>query len=237
MIHGSTDAPVSLRGKEFAAMRDAELVRAAQAGSHTAFAELQTLYSRHLYRTIFRITRHREDAEDALQDTFLRAYLALNAFQGKSTFLSWLTRIAINSALMVLRKRRARSANLFEVPIEPKDEVPSLEIRDTCLNPEQTYDQLQRCIRMLRAIERLNPKLRGPLEIRMEHGCSLEEIARTLGITVASVKTRLHRARARLNRAHVTGSRGSGRYAHSSSNRQDLKANTMNRELPCLNCN
>src|SRR5271163_2522748 len=119
------------------ASRDLELVAAARAGSNAAFEELQSRYSRRLYRRIQFITRNHEDAEDALQETFLHAYLALDSFEGRSQFASWLTRIAINSALMVLRRRRTRA----EVPFEPSSESgePALtvDVRDTTLNPEQ----------------------------------------------------------------------------------------------------
>lgn len=83
------------------------LVSAACEGSSSAFGQLQTLYSRHLYRTIMRITKNKEDAEDVLQDTFMCAFLSLRSFERRSSFYSWLTRIGINSALMLLRKRRA----------------------------------------------------------------------------------------------------------------------------------
>src|SRR5580658_10918841 len=110
---------------------DLELVAAAKAGSNAAFEELQSRYSHRLYRRIQSITRNHEDAEDALQDTFLRAYLSLDSFEGRSQFSSWLTRIAINSALMLLRRRRTRA----EVPLEPASESgePALAIdaRDT----------------------------------------------------------------------------------------------------------
>ena len=90
------------------------VVSAAQKGRPTTFAELYAIYSRRLYRTIIAITRNPADAEDALQVTFLRAYLALDTFEGRSSVYSWLLRIAINSALMILRKRRARPEALLD---------------------------------------------------------------------------------------------------------------------------
>ena len=85
------------------------IVAAAQAGSSAAFAELHSIYSGRLYQTILSITRNPHDAEEALQETFFKAYRAIKTFEGKSKIYSWLTRIAINSALMILRKRRIRS--------------------------------------------------------------------------------------------------------------------------------
>ena len=184
--------------KEAAALRDAELVAAARAGSSTAFAELQRLYSRPLYSTIFGIIRNREDAEDALQDTFLRTYLSLHSFEGRSSFYSWITRIGINSALMILRKRRVRAEVSCEYPSDASDESHPFDVGDSALNPEQICDQRQRCSQTLRAIERLEPNLRSAIQLQMTRECSLKEIAQTLKITEAAVKARLYRARMRL---------------------------------------
>jgi hypothetical protein len=90
------------------AVREVGIMTAPGTGSTMALDELQKEYSSRLFKTILRITKNWEDAEDALQDTFLRAYLALHGFGGRSSVYSWLTRIAINSALMVLRRSRSR---------------------------------------------------------------------------------------------------------------------------------
>lgn len=185
--------------KQQSALQDTELVAAALNGSSDAFAKLEGLYSQRLYNTIFRIIRNREDAEDVLQDTFLHAYLALRSFEGRSSVYSWLTRIAINSALMLLRKRCNRPEVCFGLSGEPESDVLYLEPRDPCLNPEQICDQQQRCANIYRAIERLRDNLREPLQTRVTHGGSLEDIATKLDITKATVKSRLFRARVRLN--------------------------------------
>jgi RNA polymerase sigma-70 factor (ECF subfamily) len=184
------------RSKSDAVALEAELVIAAQAGSKEAFEELQKLHWYRLYRTVFSITKNREDAEDVLQDTFFRAYSALVTFEGRSKFGSWLTRIAINTALMSIRKRRARPEIFMEQSSESDED--SLDIRDSGLNPEQVYDQRQRCLGMLRALERLDPKLQAPIRIRTLLECSTKEIAETLDVSVATAKTRLHRGRRRL---------------------------------------
>lgn len=88
--------------------REVEIMTVPQTGSTTTFDELQKMYSSRLFKTILRITKNWEDAEDALQDTFLRGYVAVHGLEGRSSVYSWLTRIAINSALMVLRRRRSR---------------------------------------------------------------------------------------------------------------------------------
>jgi len=185
-------------GKDDIARRDLELVAAAKAGSSAAFEELQNVYSRRLYNRIFAITRNREDAEDALQDTFLRTYVALASFEGRSQFSSWLTRIAITSALMTLRKRRRRAEVSFEAPSASSEQAPSLDFRDTALNPEQVYEQRQRCYRALRAVHKLHPKLKATLSTWMKEESSMREVAQVLDLSVAAVKARLHRARKRL---------------------------------------
>jgi RNA polymerase sigma-70 factor (ECF subfamily) len=200
---------------EPAQLRDSRLASAALAGCADAFAELQQLYSRRLYSTIFRIIKNREDAEDVLQETFLRAYLALHSFEGRSSFYSWLTRIGINSALMVLRKRRARPEIVTNSTDESQDEIFHFEIKDPGLNPEQLLDQRQRCANIERAIEKLDSSLRIPLKTRVVHESSLGEIAETLDISLASVKSRLFRARVRLSASQTF--RNSARKQHVSS--------------------
>lgn len=193
------DISLSLTRSEQAKLRDEQLVSAARAGEPDAFAALQSHYSRRVYSTILAITKNHEDAEDALQDTFLRAYLALRNFQGRSSFYSWLTRIAMNSALMILRKRRSHPEVSFDPVYESGDDFPPFEVQDSALNPEQIYDQRQRCVHMLSAIQKLTPNLRGPIRTRMAHGSSLKKIARDFGISEAAVKSRLGRARAQLS--------------------------------------
>jgi len=193
------DHQITLDFRQKRAMRDRRLVSEAQAGASDSFDQLQLLYRHKLYNTIFAITKNREDAEDALQDTFLRAYVALRHFEGRSSVYSWLTRIAINSALMILRRRRVRAEVFFDSPSNDRDVCHSLEVLDTALNPEQTCAQQQRWTAVLRAIERLDPKLKAPVQVLLTRECSMNEIAETLDITVAAVKARLHRARRRLS--------------------------------------
>jgi RNA polymerase sigma-70 factor, ECF subfamily len=178
--------------------RDLEIVAAAQAGSTTAFDELQKLYSSRLFKTILRITKNREDAEDALQDTFLRAYVALRGFEARSSVYSWLTRIAINSALMILRRRRSRREALFIASFEEEDDLFPLEIKDPASNPEQLCDLLQRSEHLLHAIRKLEPQVRALIEIRLAGEYSMKEMANILNISTSAVKARLYRARAHL---------------------------------------
>jgi RNA polymerase sigma-70 factor (ECF subfamily) len=181
--------------KPAAAQRDDELVSAAKAGSSAAFEELQNLYSRRLFRTIFAITKHREDAEDVLQDTLLRAFLSLQTFEGRSSIYSWLTRIAINSALMLVRKRRIRAVVCAEPLGELGGEMVPLEIKEPSPNPEELFDQSQQYLGALKDIQRLKPGLRSALLVRLQSDSSITDIARELDVSVAAIKSRLHRAR------------------------------------------
>lgn len=177
-------------------------VLGAQIDSPIAFQNLYALYSRRLYKSIVSITKNPQDAEDALQDTFLRAYLAIHTFEGKSSIYSWLTRIAINSALTILRRQRVRAEILFDPQPDPQFESHSLQVRDNALNPEEACDLNQRHFKTLRAIRRLDPRLRAPIRMQLMHGSSMKEISHVLNISVAAVKARLYRARKHLSGVH-----------------------------------
>jgi RNA polymerase sigma-70 factor (ECF subfamily) len=187
--------PMNLPNVQSPPGRDAQLVSEAKAGSKDAFSELQNLYSRRLYNTVLRITKNHEDAEDVLQETFLRVHLALGGFEGRSSFYSWATRIAINSALMVLRRRRARPEFSFDLSSGEGYDVPHFEIKDSSPNPEQIYHEREQLRRILHSIDNLQPKMQETIQLSMDRECSMKEIARTLGISVASAKSRLYRAR------------------------------------------
>jgi RNA polymerase sigma-70 factor (ECF subfamily) len=181
-----------------------EIVLAAQAGSAAAFGELYSTYSRRLFQTILSITRNPHDAEEALQETFLRAYLAITAFEGKSQIYTWLTRIAINTALMVLRRQRVRPEVLFDPQPDDRSETIFFEPMDSAPNPEESYDLHQRQLKILRALRRLRPHLREPIRMQVLNEWSIREISRALNISEAAVKSRIHRARQQLSTSRVS---------------------------------
>ena len=176
-----------------------DIVSAAQAGSSTAFAELHSTYSRRLFQTILSITRNPHDAEEALQETFLRAYLAIKTFEGKSKIYTWLTRIAVNTALMVLRKRRACPEVLFDPQPDDRCEAFTFEVKDSAPNPEELCVLHQRQLKAWRALRRLRPHLRAPIRMQVMHGWSIREISQALNVSEAAVKSRIHRARQQLS--------------------------------------
>jgi RNA polymerase sigma-70 factor, ECF subfamily len=201
------------------------LVTEARLGSSAAFADLRDIYARRIYHKLLIMTNNRQDAEDALQDTFLRAYLALHTFEGRSSFHTWVTSIAINSALMILRKRRRRSEVSFDVPTENEDARTAFELPYMGPSPEHICDQRQRYACILRSIVKLQPRLRQVVEMRMMGECSIKEMAGTLNISEAAVKSRLCRARARL--ASITAVRDSARAGHSHNSAGALAPGTM----------
>ena len=192
------DNDVSRSGGYTSSLSDQHLVLAARSGCRSAFNELWNLYSRRVYSTVFNITKNTQDAEDALQDAFFRAFLALESFEGRSSFYSWVTRIAINSALGMLRKRRCRPESSHAPSFEHEDERIPMEIIDLAPGPEQICDQEQRCARLMQAIERLPKNLQEIVQKRLTEDCSLKEVASRLKISVPAAKSRLHRARTRL---------------------------------------
>ncbi len=184
---------------------DQHLVLAARSGCRTAFNELWDLYSRRIYRTTLSITKNAQDAEDALQDSFLRAFLALETFEGRASFYTWLTRIAINSALGILRKRGCRPETSLNSTSQPEVENTPEELKDSAPNPEQIFEQQQKHARLMQAIHRLPANLREAVQAHIAGDCSVKEVACQLNISQAAAKSRLYRARTRLGSLTTAG--------------------------------
>jgi RNA polymerase sigma-70 factor (ECF subfamily) len=195
-----------------------DLVAAARSGSSAAFAELREIYGQRVYGKLLTITRNKEDAEDALQETFLRAYMALERFEGRSTFYTWITTIAINSALMILRRRRRLAEVSFDSAGEAEDSIPAFQFEDTRPSPEHVCGYRQRHASLLRSMSRLQPPLRQAIEMRIMGERSIREIAQALAISEVAVKSRLSRARARLTSEQT--SRNPRRTPHASGRMQ-----------------
>ena len=173
------------------------LVAAAKSGDGSAFEELVNRYERKIFRLAMNITGNREDAEDAMQDAFFKAYANLKNFQGDSRFYTWLVRIAANEALMRLRKRRPNQFSLDE-PVEGDDDLVPREIEDWSPTPEQRYARTQMQEILSAAIDKLEPSFRTVFVLRDVEELSTGETAEVLGISVPAVKSRLLRARLRL---------------------------------------
>ena len=180
---------------------DLFLVAEAKDGDHQAYAELCRRHSKQIRRTILRITRDAADAEDMLQETFLKAYVHIGRFEGRSAFSSWLTRIAINSALMLSRKKRSHYVYSLEGGVNGNDfKLP--EPTETAHNPEESCILNALENECVRAIRYLSPTLRAVVQIRYREDASVAQIAKMLGISESAVKSRLLRAKSKI-RAHL----------------------------------
>ena len=176
---------------------DGALVAAARSGDHQAFEELVLRHKQKAFAVAQRITNNREDAEDVVQESFHKAFLHLDSFQEKSRFSTWLTRIAMNEALMLLRRRRG----VFEVlPGGPDNDVSrsSEAFVDRSPNPEESCWQRERTDLLTKAISRLGPKIRSTIWLRDIEERSVEETAQILGTSISAVKARVFQGRRKL---------------------------------------
>src|SRR5262249_52320354 len=175
------------------ALDDMALVHACKQGDVNAFEQLVKRYDTRLFRIAQHVTHNREDAEDAVQEAFLKAFRNLSKFQEKAQFSTWLIRITVNESLMKLRKQRYTR----EVPIET-DSHEKIESVDWSPNPEQLYrtSELRNILRS--QLQELPPSLRVAFILRDIEGLSSDETARVLQLSVDAVKARLWRARLKL---------------------------------------
>jgi RNA polymerase sigma factor (sigma-70 family) len=180
---------------------DMYLVAAAKNGDHQAYAQLCRRHSQQIFQRVLRITGNISDAEDALQEALLKAYVHIGGFEGRSAFSSWLTRIAINNALMLLRKRRSKPVYGFETDPEA-DDFSFPEPTETSYNPEESCIQNALENELAKAIRYLSPCLRVVIELRCQEDAPVAQIAKTLGISESAAKSRLIRARSRI-RTHL----------------------------------
>lgn len=176
-------------------MSDEWLVLAAKDGDANAFVELRDRHSPRILSTAYRITKNLEDAEDALQNTFIRVFIHLDRFEGRSSFSTWITKIAINMSLMILRKKRASKELSIDASGDAFISDDSWELRDCRETPERHYARHESAELLRKAIRQLNPILRSALELRHAQEYSIQEISVSLGISSAAAKSRLMRAR------------------------------------------
>ena len=174
------------------------LVRAAKRGDVSAFEDLVRRYDRNVFRIAQHITQNREDAEDVVQDAFLKAYENLDQFQEQSKFYTWLVRIAVNEALMKLRKRRPERMVSLDEEVKTEDDSLPREVADWSPNPEQQYTQAELREILTRTIQGLPPGFRTVFVLRDVEGLSTEETADALDLSIPAVKSRLLRARLQL---------------------------------------
>ena len=177
---------------------EATLVERAKSGETAAFTELVRRYDKKIFRMAKQITQSDEDAEDVLQEALFKAYQHLNDFQGNSKFYTWLVRIAVNEALMKLRKRKSDKTVSLDEEIDTGEETVTREIAVWDGDPEQRYSQEEMRVILDDAIQSLKPSFRTVFVLRDVEELSTEETADTLGLSIPAVKSRLLRARLEL---------------------------------------
>jgi len=177
---------------------EAVLLAQAREGDTQAFSELVRRYESKIFRLAQHITQNREDAEDVLQETFLKAYQHLDQFQGNSKFYTWVVRIAVNQALMKLRRRKTDKSVSLDETIDTGEDTIVREIAAWDENPEQRFSREEMGQILESAIEGLEPPYRSVFALRDIEGLSTEETADALGLSVPAVKSRLLRARLQL---------------------------------------
>ena len=177
---------------------EGDLIIRAKAGDDTAFTELLTRYERKIYRLAKNITQNDEDAEDVMQEAFLKAYSHLDSFQGNSKFYTWIVRIAVNESLMKLRKRKSDRLVSLDEQVDTGEDMVLREIAVWEDNPEAQYSQEELRGILDKSVESLAPIFRSVFVLRDIEDLSTEETAEALGISIPAVKSRLLRARLQL---------------------------------------
>lgn len=185
---------ITTPAQDAAIREEARLVAESREGDTEAFAQLVKQYDRKIFRLTLRITGNQEDAADASQEAFMKAYANLKMFHGDSRFYTWLARIAVNEALTKLRKRLSHK----QVSLDDDNNTVAHEISDFGDNPEQKYAKTELQEIMAEAINGLTPALKTVLLLQYLEDYTSEQIAKRLGLSVPAVKSRLMRARLKL---------------------------------------
>lgn len=187
------------RDRPLASDDDLSIVDRVLAGDTQAFEEIVRRHQQRVYRTTLAVTSNQEDAEEAAQETFLNAYQHLGQFQREARFTTWLTRIAINEGLQVLRKRKNMES--LDEPVMSEEGMMPRQVEDWQDNPEELYAKQEIRQFVQEAIRSLPPAYRVAFVLRDVEGLSTEETAEALGLSVAAVKSRLLRARLMMREA------------------------------------
>jgi len=178
--------------------RDLALVHACNSGDAAAFEELVKRYDSKLFRVAQHMTHNREDAQDAVQDAFLKVFRKLTQFRENSQFSTWLIRITVNESLLKLRKQRFDGEVSIDEDFQSEDHTAAFELADWAPNPEELYKAFELRNILRSELQELRPGLSVVFVLRDIEGLSTEETADVLELTDVAVKTRLSRARLQL---------------------------------------
>jgi RNA polymerase sigma-70 factor, ECF subfamily len=207
---------IQSKATDTAVTEELALVQAAKQGDVGAFEQLVKRYDRNIFRIAQHITQNREDAEDVVQDAFLKAYENLDQFQGNSKFYTWLVRIAVNESLMKLRRRKTSKTVSMDEDVETEEGSMPREFADWSPNPEQQYGQSELGDILRKTIQGLPTSFRTVFVLRDVEGLSTEETAEMLSLSIPAVKSRLLRARLqlreRLNKYFKKNKNGDGNH-------------------------
>ncbi len=186
-----------MKTQKHVAHTEGTLIAKARAGNGEAFSELVRMHSQQVYGVSLRMLKNHEDAEDNLQNVFCKAYDNIGQFEGNSRFSTWLVRIAINEALMKLRKQHSERATGHTdfIRSDGEDNGVMLEVEDARPNPERQYITKELAMKAFRG---LHPSLRDTFILHKAEGWTNRELAGAMGITVETVKSRIFRARIRM---------------------------------------
>jgi RNA polymerase sigma-70 factor (ECF subfamily) len=187
-------------GSDLRAWSENQLIAAAKSGRRAPFGELCERHKKRVSCVTRRIIRNREDAEDAAQECFLNAFVHLKTFDGRSQFATWLTRIAINAALMKLRKNRGSREVPIDEPNPSSEPVAQREFQSDAPDPEESCSLGERKRIVKSAISGLRPRVRNVVELIHLQEHSIRETADILGISTGAVKTRMFHAKRALHR-------------------------------------
>ena len=182
-------------------LADEALIALAKSGDSEAYTKLYQRHAKRVFHKILRMTGNREDAEDVLQEATIKALIHLNGFEGRSTFSTWLTQIAINAALMIRRKRTSRPEQSIEIVGDSGSSAGGIQVADRSPSAEDQLHRDERDHQIRRAIERLPPILRTSLELQLAEDLPVRELSIRLGISVPATKSRLMRARNQVGRS------------------------------------
>lgn len=186
--------------KALAVERNSELllVNAARHGDVAAFGELVKRYDRQVFRVVRHMSDSPQDAEDIVQEAFVKAFMNIQSFEGRAAFSTWLIRIAVNEALGRIRHRQKFPLSPLEFFASDEETVLELQLVSLSASPEELCSEGELRKALARAVHRLRPRLRTVFVLRDVQGLSAQETAEILGITVGTVKARLFRARQRV---------------------------------------
>jgi len=176
------------------------LVATAKSGENQAFGVLFERHHRRIFSLVLRYVRFREDAEDIVQQTFQKAYISLHRFEGRSSFSTWLSSIAINEALMLLRQNRARREVAIDESSNPEESPRCLSICDSGIGPEASYLRKEAAEILSAAMNGLTSHVREAMELRELGELSTRETARRMGLSVPAVKARIFHGRKNLRK-------------------------------------